>query len=88
MKLKTFYLFLAINRNGLNTSQWGIDLFLDIAYTKGYYGTKEDIMLESGVWVSVYVEDEDNLFFQNLAKPDLTLHYHDDSYLLLYKITD
>lgn len=89
MKMKTFYLFNAINCEGLDYSQWGINLLLHEVSTREFYGTDEDIMLESGVWVSVF-ENEDNpyMFKEAYAVPNHILHYHNGCNLLLYNVTD
>ena len=89
MKIKTFYLFDAINCEGLDNSHWGIHLLLEEVSTKEYFGTVEDIMLEGGIWVSVY-EDEDNpfMFKESYAVPNHILHYHGSCNVLLYNVTD
>ena len=88
MKIKTFRLFNAINSEGLDNSQWSIHIHLNEVSTLEFYGTDEDVILEAGIWVSVY-EEEDNpfMFSKSYAKPDYRLHFN-DCILLLYNVSD
>lgn len=88
MTIKTFTLFDAINREGLDNSQWNIHIHMNAVSTKDFYGTDEDVILEGGIWVSVYEEiDEPFMFSKSHSKPDYRLRLG-DCYLLLYNVSD
>lgn len=89
MTIKTFRLFDAINCEGLDNSQWGIHMHLGSVSTKEFYGTDEDVILEGGIWLSVYEESDDPFVFSKFyAKPDYRLRYSENCCLLLYNVSD
>lgn len=73
----------AINRAGIDNSQWG--LVKDIDDTIAYFGTKEKEVL-NGQWAYVYVEKDDILSMQlEKIEPTKVLHV-EDCELLLYRL--
>lgn len=87
MTIRTFNLLNSINCEGVK--HWNITYHVFEVSTKEFYGTIEDIMLESGVWISVY-EDSKNPFdfMRKFAKPNYILHYEDGCNILLFHIND
>ncbi len=97
MTKETFELFEAINREGLDNSQWG--LCEDIEDTALYFGTEESVSLE-GRHIFIYREQDTVFSFVSLCakKPDLTIHLvwrgigesrdtiFRESYIDLYKV--
>lgn len=88
MTLKTFKVFDAINREGLDNTQWLINMHFESVNTKAFYGTNESYTLPAGVWVAVFKEREDTLYYLQQLKPDLCLSYFEDTELLFFNVSD
>lgn len=88
MTLKTFKVFDAINREGLDNTQWLINYALRPVNTKEFYGTNENRTLPAGVWVAVFKEREDTLNYLQQLKPDLCLSCFEDTELMFFNVTD
>ena len=88
MTTRTFMLLSRINVEGLDNTRWDIDMFLEPTSTKTQYGTDEEIMLPSGIWLVVYIRpsDDSNCFEQ--LKPDYKLKVYGYEDALLFNVTD
>lgn len=88
MTLKTFKVFDAINREGLDNTQWLIHVHFESVDTKGFYGTNENRTLPAGVWIAVYKKRGDTLYYFSCLKPDLCLDIFEDEELLFFNVSD
>lgn len=88
MTLKTFKVFDAINREGLDNTQWNIYMHLEPVNTGEFYGTNENRTLPAGVWVAVFKNREDTLNYLQQLKPDLCLSYFEDTELMFFNVSD
>lgn len=88
MTNKEFRLFDAINSEGLDNSQWSIYDHMGAVSTKEFYGTLENVILKSGIWLSVYI-DEDNRFQKATnIKPDYIAYYSENCWILFYYLSE
>lgn len=85
MNAFAFKMIDAINRDGMDSGQWG--LVEDVDSTVDYFGTREEIEL-AGQWAYVYAKNDDvfSSFF-NKIEPTRTLHV-EDCELLLYRLDE
>ena len=88
MTLKTFKVLDAINREGLDNTQWNIYMHLEPVNTGEFYGTNENRTLPSGVWIGVYKKRGDTLCCFRWLKPDLCLDIFEDTELLFFNVSD
>ena len=88
MTLKTFKVFDAINREGLENTQWLINMHFETVNTKEFYGTNENRTLPAGVWIGVYKKRGDTLYYLQQLKPDLCLDIFEDEELLFFNVSD
>lgn len=88
MTLKTFKVFDAINREGLDNTQWNIYMHLEPVNTGEFYRTNENRTLPAGVWIAVYKKRGDTLCYFRCLKPDLCLDIFEDEELLFFNVSD
>lgn len=88
MTLKTFKVLDAINREGLDNTQWNIYMHLEPVNTGEFYGTNENRTLSAGVWIAVYKKRGDTLYDFRWLKPDLCLDIFEDTELLFFNVSD
>lgn len=88
MTTRTFMLLSRINAEGLDNSKWDIDMFLEPTSTKTQYGTDENIMLPSGIWLVVYINPTDDSECFDQLKPDYKLKVYDYDDALFFNVTD
>ena len=88
MALKTFKVLDAINREGLDNTQWNIYMHLEPVNTGEFYGTNENRTLPAGVWIAVYKKRGDTLHYFRWLKPDLRLDIFEDTELLFFNVSD
>lgn len=88
MKYKTFLLIDAINCEGLDNSQWNIDLHTSPVDTKEYYGTAESHTLPVGAWIAVYKYDNEELGIIDKLTPDLRLSISDKEEVLFFNVSE
>lgn len=88
MTTRTFLLLSRINAEGLDNSKWDIEMFLEPRSTKTQYGTDEEIMLPSGVWLVVYINPTDDSECFDQLKPDYKLKVYGYDDALFFNVTD
>lgn len=88
MTLRTFKVLDAINREGLDNTQWNIYMHLEPVNTGEFYGTNENRTLPAGVWIGVYKKRCDTLYYFRWLKPDLCLDIFEDTELLFFNVSD
>ena len=86
MTLKTFKVLDAINREGLDNTQWNINMHLGKTDTKEFYGTRESFMLPPGEWISVVEEKYSDFPFRSLCTPDHVLDIDARYVILFYEV--
>ena len=88
MTMRTFMLLSRINAEGIDNSQWNINMFLEPTSTKTQFGTDEEITLPSGIWLVVYMRQSDDSTCFDQLKPDyrMKMYGYDDA--LFFNITD
>lgn len=88
MTTRTFMLLSRINAEGLDNSEWDINIFLEPTSTKTQFGTDEEITLPSGIWLVVYMRPSDDATCFDHLKPDYKLKVCDYDDALFFNITD
>lgn len=88
MTTRTFMLLSRINAEGLDNSKWDIEMFLEPTSTKKQYGTDEEIMLPSGIWLVVYIIPTDDSEYFDQLKPDYKLKVYGYEDALFFNVTD
>ena len=77
-----------INAEGIDNSEWDINIFLEPKSTKTQFGTDEEITLPSGIWLVVYMRPSDDSTCFDQLKPDYRMKVYGCDDALFFNITD
>lgn len=88
MTMRTFMLLSRINAEGIDNSQWNINMFLEPTSTKTQFCTDEEITLPSGIWLVVYMRPSDDSTCFDQLKPDYRMKVYGYDDALFFNITD
>ena len=88
MTMRTFMLLSRINAEGIDNSEWDINMFLEPKSTKTQFGTDEEITLPSGIWLVVYMRPSDDSTCFDQLKPDYRMKVYGCDDALFFNITD
>ena len=88
MTMRTFMLLSRINAEGIDNSEWDINMFLEPTSTKTQFGTDEEITLPSGIWLVVYMRQSDDSTCFDQLKPDYRMKVYGYDDALFFNITD
>ena len=88
MTMRTFMLLSRINAEGIDNSEWDINMFLKPTSAKTQFGTDEEITLPSGIWLVVYMRPSDDSTCFDQLMPDYRMKVYGCDDALFFNITD